>query len=74
MEFVTQRWSEPFAGTTACIAGDVWMTDAQKVRVYEDNMLSMEGKVFYCEDDEGILRRWFPPRPLFKTSQKEQSE
>jgi hypothetical protein len=24
---------------------------------------SMQGGVFYCEDDEGVLRRWTPPRP-----------
>jgi len=22
----------------------------------------MHGKVFYCEDEEGVLRRWYPPR------------
>ena len=24
----------------------------------------MQGRVFYCEDDEGVLRRWAPPRPV----------
>lgn len=23
---------------------------------------AMQGKTFYCEDDEGVLRRWTPPR------------
>lgn len=22
---------------------------------------AMQGKTFYCEDDEGALRRWHPP-------------
>lgn len=48
------------------------MTNAQKVKVYEDKLLSMEGKVFYCEDDEGVLRRWFPPRLIPTLSTKEQ--
>jgi|GEM_PF-6055113 len=26
---------------------------------------AMQGHTFYCEDDEGNLRRWYPPaRPL----------
>jgi hypothetical protein len=50
------------------------MTDAQKVRVYEGKLLSMEGKVFYCEDDEGVLRRWYPPRLLPTIKSKEASE
>jgi hypothetical protein len=24
----------------------------------------MQGGTFYCEDDEGVLRRWTPPRPF----------
>ncbi len=27
---------------------------------------SMQGRVFYCEDDEGVLRRWYPPRPVHR--------
>ena len=23
---------------------------------------AMQDRVFFCEDDEGILRRWMPPR------------
>lgn len=47
------------------------MTDAQKVKVYEDRLLAMEGKVFYCEDDDGTLRRWFPPRLIPAPTPKE---
>jgi hypothetical protein len=25
---------------------------------------AMQGGTFYCEDDEGVLRRWTPPRPF----------
>lgn len=28
----------------------------------------MQGHTFYCEDDEGVLRRWHPPRPARKES------
>ena len=27
---------------------------------------SMQGHTFYCEDDEGVLRRWYPPRVPMK--------
>lgn len=27
---------------------------------------AMQGKTFYCEDDEGVLRRWYPPEPIRK--------
>ena len=23
----------------------------------------MQGHVFFCQDENGALRRWFPPRP-----------
>lgn len=23
----------------------------------------MQGRTFYCEDEDGVLRRWVPPRP-----------
>lgn len=33
----------------------------------------MQGHTFYIEDDEGVLRRWTPPRPntMFEKQQKE---
>lgn len=27
-----------------------------------DAVESMQGQVFYCQDEEGVLRRWYPPR------------
>lgn len=54
--------------------GEFLMTNAQKVKAYEDKLLAMEGKVFYCEDDEGVLRRWFPPRILPSTPAQKESE
>jgi hypothetical protein len=35
------------------------------VREYRRLIDAMQGHVFYCEDDEGVLRRWFPPRRPF---------
>ena len=35
---------------------------ARKVAHYEAVIAQMQGHTFYCEDDEGVLRRWYPPR------------
>jgi len=24
----------------------------------------MQGQTFFCQDEGGVLRRWYPPRPL----------
>lgn len=24
---------------------------------------NMQGHTFYCEDENGVLRRWYPPKP-----------
>lgn len=37
---------------------------AGKVRHYERVLSEMQDHVFYCEDDEGVLRRWYPPKPI----------
>lgn len=34
------------------------------VQFYERLLDDMSAGTFYCEDDEGCLRRWFPPEPL----------
>lgn len=40
------------------------MNLGQKYQVYKNAISQMQGKVFYCEDDEGFLRRWTPPRVI----------
>jgi len=32
------------------------------VSYYRRRIDEMKGRTFYCEDDEGVLRRWYPPR------------
>lgn len=34
------------------------------VQFYERLLDDISAGTFYCEDDEGCLRRWTPPRPL----------
>lgn len=29
-----------------------------------DAVDQMQDAVFFCQDDEGLLRRWVPPRPV----------
>lgn len=31
------------------------------IRRYENQLEQMQSKVFYCEDEDGVLRRWSPP-------------
>lgn len=40
------------------------MTAAQKQIYYRKLIEAMQDKTFYCEDEDGVLRRWYPPRPL----------
>lgn len=42
------------------------LTEYQKTRllVLNTSVAAMQNLVFYCEDDEGVLRRWTPPRPV----------
>jgi hypothetical protein len=40
---------------------------------YEFYIRQMQGRTFYCEDDEGVLRRWYPPR-LFAQKLKDMGE
>lgn len=37
---------------------------AGKANYYERLLSEMQGTVFYAEDDEGVLRRWTPPKIL----------
>ena len=37
---------------------------AGKVQHYERLLRQMQGHVFYIQDEEGFLRRWYPPAPL----------
>lgn len=43
------------------------MTDQDKAIIcYRTLIDNMQGKVIYMEDDDGFLRRWYPPpRPVF---------
>lgn len=34
---------------------------ARKVKHYEAVIEAMQGHTFYCEDGDGMLRRWHPP-------------
>lgn len=45
-------------------------SDETKVKHYEALLRRMQGQIFYCEDEEGILRRWHPPRPLVSRGDK----
>ena len=37
---------------------------SQKYQIYKTAIAAMQGKTFYCEDEDGMLRRWYPPRPI----------
>tara|TARA_R110002153_G_scaffold43064_3_gene122004 strand:- start:341 stop:496 length:156 start_codon:yes stop_codon:yes gene_type:complete len=32
------------------------------VNYYRNMVDEMQGHIFYCEDEDGVLRRWYPPR------------
>lgn len=32
------------------------------VNHYEQHIRLMQGEVFFCQDEDGVLRRWYPPR------------
>jgi len=38
------------------------LNSGQKYQIYKNAIAEMQGHVFYCEDAEGVLRRWTPPR------------
>lgn len=42
------------------------ITDDEKLKLLLLNMsvAKMQGHVFYCEDGDGVLRRWTPPKPV----------
>lgn len=41
---------------------------------YHAVITAMQDRVFYTEDEDGVLRRWYPPRPLeIEDDSKEQS-
>lgn len=35
-----------------------------RLQAYRRMIDKLHGKVVYVEDDEGLLRRWYPLRPL----------
>lgn len=37
------------------------MNIGQKYQIYKDAIAAMQGHTFYCEDANGVLRRWTPP-------------
>ena len=37
---------------------------------YHKAILEMQGHVFYCQDEDGVLRRWHPPQPIELDSDK----
>ena len=40
------------------------MNNEQKVFFYENMLRDLQGSTFFCEDTNGVLRRWHPPRPI----------
>lgn len=38
--------------------------DSDEFRRLKRAVNEMQGHVFYCEDGEGLLRRWKPPTPF----------
>jgi len=34
-----------------------------QIQLLIEKIKDMQGRVFYREDDDGVLRRWTPPKP-----------
>lgn len=47
------------------------MTDNEKTHLLLLNkaVQNMQGRTFYIEDDEGVLRRWYPPMPALRNGE-----
>jgi len=50
------------------------MTSEMRDLMYHSAITEMQGKTFYCEDGDGVLRRWYPPRPFTVDDEKERSD
>lgn len=44
--------------------------DFLSFHVLKNAVDQMQGHTFYCEDSEGVLRRWTPPRPFAEGEEK----
>lgn len=39
-------------------------TKEQREIIYHNHVKQMQGMVLFCQDEEGVLRRWYPPKPI----------
>lgn len=46
------------------------MTPSQKIKYYERVLELMQGQVFFVQDADGVLRRWYPPREVIPQETK----
>ncbi len=44
--------------------------DFMAFHILKNAVDAMQGHTFYCEDGEGLLRRWTPPRPYTEVSEE----
>ena len=40
------------------------LTIGQKYQIYKKAIEAMQGHTFYCQDEGGLLRRWYPPKVI----------